>query len=1488
MRFGVLFKGLFFLVLLFLFVELIFLFVPKFIVISSYSNEIKSSFYKVTGEKLNYERINLKTYPNFDIGVGLISPEIGDIARAEAFDFRIGLFDLFFKKISISELLAKEVKIHIKVNEDNTTNLDKIFSSSGMDLDLKRGKFNITRYKIFIENERIKQNIEIEGDNTDLTLSKEEIGLDIVAKIISNDIVSSIDLDIEMPNILANFNFVDIKKFFYIKGRIKNFRPVIFEKYLREYFDKDIIKADGVINAEFIPAYEKDRIKSIKSNIEINNFAILNKVREKSIIFGNKNLINSVINFDKRKLSVEKFEFTGDKFKILSSGKIDKWETKTPKLDIGVSIKNARVEELYWMLPSNLFTQQLEILKIKKYGAYADVEGGIKIKGKPEKPEVYGQINFNNVWVLNGLPEDVPKAIVKTYYDKDRVLVDVKAWATPEEYVTVVGWSDFFDLSKNEYQINSTKNVPLAVAEEILVPVSDVLGFLIGPVPIMDITGFGNIDLYAAGTKEKPILKGYFRYNDATASFNGINLKLENADGGLDFSQDKITFYTDRGYIWGQPASIKGVSDSAINIDYKAVVKNVQLGEVIKTLKTSPMICEQVRQIKLLDFGNGIADLDLDIVGHVDMKDIKTAMTEDFIKYITPRGKATLKNSSIGLKNPKITLSDVNGSIKFDLEEIMPDIEAKIFDSPVNISGKISENSDLKISSNKMRLRDSIKFLIGTNISAANSNFVEDFSNSTFKLNLNYDGGIEDIDFNKVKMSAIFPEKNSAKADVDVLSGEMLLNNGEISFKNFNANFYNSFMSINGRINNLFVNPVLNADIFLSELDLSFLNDIKKLDIVPKKLKQILEAYKDYRGKINFDISAKNNVINGSLLFKDIYFIHSALGYPFSVKSADFEFKKGDMFIKRINASFAGTPIFLSGGVRNFIKNPNYDIYFTSKLSSDFVDNYINTFLSYPINVNGEVLLSSKIEGTTNNMRFLPSVKIEEGADVSYMGANLGDENCIRELSGEIKKIKHKFIIENIDYSKYIYSQNNRLYPLPLINMNAQFDIRDSYSNIDWLKLKTYNPINAKIFNAIFKKSLIKYGNIMCDVEVSGEVNKPKILGFVSLDNVSVPTYNTEIDKVNIKFMPKNIDINAKTKYLGSDIDVIAILKNDIFNSLYFENLEIHSKTLNLDKLLYSLNEISYSRPIQNVENTLTDSQIQYDLKKLYIDKGKWIVDNIIYKTIPASDFVGNLSMKNNYIKIEDVSLKVADGELSGDFGYNIDNATLHVKTEVKAVDANKMSYAFLDIENQIHGKLDGKVDIKTFGATDEERMKNLNGIVNFNIKKGKMPKLGSIEYLLRASNLIKSGFSGLTLNNIKSILIPFQSGEFDLINGELTIADGFAENIKIYSKGQNLSILISGNYNILSSVADIYILGKLSKNIDTILGPIGNASLNSLFNLIPGVHLDEITDTDLIKQINSIPELGLKTDKFRIFRAKVDGDINSESFVSKFEWLDK
>ena len=1477
------FKFLILILAVFFTVEVLFLISP--VIISKFvpKQKITEIFAKQTDEILDYENISLKTYPDFSILIKIQKPEIKGILSADNLEFKTGLSKIIFKKIILKDFKTNNFKLYIVRNPDNTTNLDNLFKNP-YTLEYDKLNADITKYKVFATDKTVNQNTQILGDKILIKISKNDIFADFDGNISGQGEKADLKLQINMPKPDAKKGFKNTKKYFLMTGYIKNFHPQIFKEYIKTYIDKDLSEMSGVINAEFKPQTVNGKIKSVDIDLQADNFKMLSRIKEKSIIFGEKDIIKSKIIIDGDTLSVDDFEFSGDKFKILMKGKINQWGSKSPKVDFDINIDNARVEELYWMLPSNLFTEEREILKTKKYGAYGDAKGNIQFKGNLMLPEVYGSVDFKNVWVLDGLPPEVPKATVKIGFRKDKVDVDVKVWASKNEYVTVKGWSDFFDLSKNEYQINSTDNVPLATAEKILVPVSDTVGFIIGPVPIMDITGFGNIDLYVSGSEEEPYLKGAFNFNDASASFNGINLKLEKASGSVDFKEDKTYFHNDKGFIWGKPAIIKGVSDSGINVDYKAEVKNVNLKDIINALKTSPMLKEQVKPVEVIDSADGIADLRINVLGKIDMANIKKAMGEDAINYFTPNGELIIKNGSLKIKNPSLILSKMNGLVKFDTENITPDLDANLYDSKLKIKGLIGKKSNLQVDSQNMKLKDSIKLLLGADVVKE-----KDFSATTvFKMSLGYSGDMSNVDYEKISLKAQFPTKQKSDSFIDVLSGSINLNNGKLNLKNLNTKFYNTTAKADGSVSNLFKSPLVTGDFSIFKLDLSLIDKIKNSEIIPQKYGKILDAYKDYKGDLSAKFNIRNNNINGNVWLRDISFAHSVLDYPFSVKSADFIFKNSNLDINSFNASFAGTPVFLNGTVKNIIKNPDFNIYFTSKLSENFVDNYINTYLSYPLKVTGEILLSSRIAGNSKEINIYPSIKLEEGADISYMGANLGDENSIRELKGDFKKQKDKFLIKNLDYSKYIYSQNNKLYPLPLVNLKSETRFIKNKLYIDNLDLKTHNPINANIFNAFFKKSLIKNGQMVCNLNIKGYADKPKILGTLDLKNIQIPSYETTIENLKADFNPKEINVKSKAGYLGSDIDVMAKIRNNYFDILHFDNLEIHIRRLNLDWLLNSLNEISYSRPIQIVGNHTQNEELPFDIKKILIDKGRWNIDEISYKTIPVSNFSGNLTYKNNMLRLNDVLLDLAGGKVKGDFGYDVKKAVIYAKAEADDVDANEIAYGLLDIKNQIYGKLDGKVDITTLGATDEERLQNLNGDLSFSVNDGKMPKLGSIEYLLRAGNLIKSGISGLTLNNITSILLPVQNGGFDTIKGEIQLNKGIAENIKIYSKGQNLSILLTGNYNLTSSEADIYVLGKLSKDIDNILGPVGNASLNSFFNLIPGVHLDEAKDTDLIKQINSIPELGLPAKKFRIFRAKVDGDINSDKFVSMFEWLDK
>lgn len=167
------------------------------------------------------------------------------------------------------------------------------------------------------------------------------------------------------------------------------------------------------------------------------------------------------------------------------------------------------------------------------------------------------------------------------------------------------------------------------------------------------------------------------------------------------------------------------------------------------------------------------------------------------------------------------------------------------------------------------------------------------------------------------------------------------------------------------------------------------------------------------------------------------------------------------------------------------------------------------------------------------------------------------------------------------------------------------------------------------------------------------------------------------------------------------------------------------------------------------------------------------------------------------------------------------------------------------------------------------------------------MPKLGSLEYLLRASNIIKSGITGFTLNSILEILNLVKTGYFSNINGDCKIENGLVKDIEIFSQGENLSLYIHGNYDISQTNAELEILGKLSKKISTFFGSIGNTSLNTFFRLIPGISLLDYGRKDFNENIEKIPSFTGGDYESRTFQAIIDGNINETSSVQSFKWVE-
>ena len=346
---------------------------------------------------------------------------------------------------------------------------------------------------------------------------------------------------------------------------------------------------------------------------------------------------------------------------------------------------------------------------------------------------------------------------------------------------------------------------------------------------------------------------------------------------------------------------------------------------------------------------------------------------------------------------------------------------------------------------------------------------------------------------------------------------------------------------------------------------------------------------------------------------------------------------------------------------------------------------------------------------------------------------------------------------------------------------------------------------------------------------------------------------------ITFKFKDKSIDLSSKGEVLGNDITVHAVLKNKLTIPYYVEKADLNTKLLDL-------NYITEKLKLSQVDNMQTfDTFEGMDLSSL-------VVKDINMK----ADII--------HLNVNNFKFIIASGILNGSFNYNFENNHTAISLKAKEINANDLSYALFDLNNQMYGDLTGDIKLSCVGESFDNCMKTLNGKTTFNVKDGRMPKLGSLEYLLKAGNLLKGGLTSISINSVIDIITPLKTGDFSSISGAINIKDGVAENIEITTKGEDLSLFIGGNYNFSTANAEMEVYGLLSKKISTMFGPIGNLSLNTLFNAIPGVDLSK--NTKVLEQINKIPGIELSSKAYRKFVAEIKGNINGNDYVTSFKWI--
>lgn len=1359
----------------------------------------------------------------------------------ENFKIKLRLLPLLSGRLHINSLNMTSVKFFANIQND--IELDKDFFEKLENTGIKCDSIGIKDFEGSLYQKDVKVPILYQGKDFKYKHKNRYIQFSKKSVLKVNNKVSTANIELYLPK--NN----DIKKTIF-DIEVINLDIAPFRIYFKHYLPNELVDLRGFININA----DKNELVT-----ELSNCAAIMKDSAKSIILPETLQIKSKFNIKRSYITLDNVDIESKNIKASLDGKIYDYFGKTmPTLDLNIRLNKSKTEDIISMLPP-FRVEEIDVYKLKKYKFYGNAIANISVKGRVPEPDINGNIYIDNGILMKPIPNTTKGAIVKLKLTGKYALFDVFVPAGGKESVQVKGSQELYNIKYADMTIKSSPNVDLAVAESVVNPLHEILNFIIGPVPIMDIKGKGNIDITVKGNRKNPHVWGALNVNNATVNFNEIpDLILTNADAVLTFNDQDAVFTTKKGLVNGKDFKINGTCSLFGKFDFDAVSQNQPTKALYKAIQTSTMIPDIKKMIPITDKVQGFTDLNIKIYGAVKyIEDLK------FNKNTFAKGNITLKDNDFALNGFEI--NKTNGNVKFDTDFADANITALMGNSPLSIKAKIKNNiGDLIL-----------------NIPRFNPNFLIENSNNILpyiSVNAKYKGNINKIEYNKLNLKAKILE-SPPQSKLKFQTGDIIVQNNIITINNLKGYINNSknIIEANLRVAEAFSDKsITNGAIRVKTPDLSLLNDLLISDLLPEAINNIEFT----KGAVDLNCKFFNNKISANTDLSGISFVYLPLELPVEIINGNLAIRNNSIRLNKVNLMADKMPVLADGEIKDIFDKQNFNLYIDSKPKQEFIDKYINKNQIYPIKIKGDIVYWLKLKGTPDNYELKSKVDMNKDSSVYHFGATVGDlENAIvMEIDSRITN-KKNIKIQDFSYDKLIDSQNGKQTRLNMLKAHGGVQLLKDDLGFNDLVIKTYHPADARIFNIIFRKPNIKQGQFTSDLKFNGKLSNPRVIGDFHIFETNIPFLDTTMKNIELVFKDRVVEISSKGDVLGNDVSFEGVMKNKLTMPYELEKATLYTKDLNLNNIVNKLKTAQ-------ADNASTFESFEgLDLNSIVFNNLKLKADSIQLRNINAEEFEATTSLNEKGIfDVNNFRFNIAQGTLSGKYKYNLKNNDMSINLDAQNINANDITWALFDLNNQIYGDMTGGVNLSCNGTDFRYCMETLNGKTFFNVKDGRMPKLGSLEYLLKAGNLLKGGITGISINSVIDLITPLKTGEFSDIFGSIRIKDGIARNIEITTKGKDLSLFIDGTYNFADSTADMQVLGLLSRKISTMFGPIGNMSINTLFNVIPGVDLSK--ESLVLERINKIPGLELSEKAYRKFIAEIKGNINGDNYVTSFKWL--
>jgi hypothetical protein len=704
---------------------------------------------------------------------------------------------------------------------------------------------------------------------------------------------------------------------------------------------------------------------------------------------------------------------------------------------------------------------------------------------------------------------------------------------------------------------------------------------------------------------------------------------------------------------------------------------------------------------------------------------------------------------------------------------------------------------------------------------------------------------------------------------------KVYISNSQLNIDNINLKVDKSNVLLNLIVDN---NYKYLANIFSNNFQVNDIVTIINSKLLDETTSELLTYFNDIKGRINFDISIKENELNGYIDVKNLFFkLKYIENLPVLFTNGNIKLSKDEIKLNNFKGIYNNkryNKLDFEGNIKDYWHSFDTNIVGNAIVTNDFSVNYLSKMAGYPIGIKGNADTRIFIKSKYNKIDLLWLYRFKKGSGFLIGGEEFGQTDKEQALVSNMHIQGPILNIEDLNY--FLGSPRDKDFnKIPILSFYGNVDLAHNCNLLNFgFKIPEY--LTSNFINMLLKQDVLRHGTVKGNMEYINKGKVPILKGELNIDKVGVPSQRMFIRTGKLYTNNNLINFSAEGKYKRSDYQISGSMVNEVKTPIIIKNLDLTVDNIDVERFMAAANNSSNVQDVNLSKDNSEQNENEptFDLSTLIVEKGKLNLVKGFYKDIKFDNVLADLTFdKNQILKIKSNRFNFAEGHSGTKIVCDLKNQLYSIKLGVKEINSDLIATTLLGMSKEITGKASGFIDLNT------DKTLKMNGKMGFLIKDGSIAKIGLFEYVLKFTSIFRNPLVTISPNTFYDF-VNVPNGDFEQIRGTLDITDNVVNKISITSSSPLMSSYIAGRYNLENRDTALRIYIKYSNKNKGAYGILRNLSLNSLANRVPfGA---KTSNNYYEREIEKIPPLQNVDEKdCQIYLTKVDGDLENNNFIS-------